>query len=250
MQYVRDSFWRGREFTSLEQMQADAQSWCREVAGARKSRALDGQEPGFVFATVEQHALLPLPRNEFQLAAWSTGKVATDCHVKIGKALYSVPWRLMGQQVHARTCGDLVQIVHGGDVVATHVTHHRGRATDFEHYPPEKIAFTMRNPTWCRRMAAEVGPACTQVIAEFMESTPSTGCAAPKASSRCARPSATPRLEAACARAITVGDPSYRTIRGILAAGTEHDDIIQPAAPQAPAHLRGPQAFNTDGETA
>lgn len=27
----------------------------------------------------------------------------------------------------------------------------------------------MRNPTWCRRVAAEVGPTCTQVIAEFME---------------------------------------------------------------------------------
>jgi hypothetical protein len=42
MQYVRDSFWRGREFTSLEQMQAAAQVWCREVAGARKTPALDG----------------------------------------------------------------------------------------------------------------------------------------------------------------------------------------------------------------
>lgn len=31
------------------------------------------------------------------------------------------------------------------------------------------------------------------------------------------------RLEAACARAIAVGDPSYRTIKGILVAGTETD---------------------------
>jgi hypothetical protein len=31
------------------------------------------------------------------------------------------------------------------------------------------------------------------------------------------------RLEAACARAITAGDPSYRTIKGILAAGTDRD---------------------------
>lgn len=61
MQYIRDSFWRGREFTSLEQMQAAALVWCREVAGARNSRALDGEQPGFVFSTVEQHALLPLP---------------------------------------------------------------------------------------------------------------------------------------------------------------------------------------------
>jgi hypothetical protein len=26
-------------------------------------------------------------------------------HVKVGKALYSVPWRLIGAHVHARSCG-------------------------------------------------------------------------------------------------------------------------------------------------
>ena len=31
------------------------------------------------------------------------------------------------------------------------------------------------------------------------------------------------RLEAACAKATAAGDPSYRTIKGILAAGTETD---------------------------
>jgi hypothetical protein len=59
------------------------------------------------------------------------------------------------------------------------------------------------------------------------------------------------RLEAACARAIAVGDPSYRTIKGILAAGTERDGTTAPAAPHAAAHLRGPQAFDTNtGQTA
>jgi transposase len=252
MQYVRDSFWRGREFTSLQQMQDAAVVWCREVAGARKSRALDGQQPGFVFSTVERHALLPLPRNEFQLAVWSTGKVATDCHVKVGKALYSVPWRLMGQQVHARTCGDVVQIVHNGDVVATHVTHPWGRATDFEHYPPEKIAFTLRNPTWCRRGAAEVGPACAEVIAEFMAVNAIHRLRSAQGVLAFRKTVGDARLEAACARAIAVGDPSYRTVKGVLAAGTELDGTAAPAAPHAPAHLRGPKAFDTDttGETA
>jgi hypothetical protein len=226
--------------------------WSREVAGVRKSRALDGQQPWFVFATVEQHALLPLPRNQFQLAVWSTGKVATDCHVKVGKALYSVPWRLMGQQVHARTCGDLVQIVHNNTVVATHVTHHSGRATDFEHYPPEKIAFTMRNPTWCRRVAAEVGPACTQVISEFMAVNAIHRLRSAQGVLAFRKTVGNRRLDAACARAIAVGDPSYRTIKGILAAGTELDGITELAPPQAGAYLRGPDAFDTDttGETA
>jgi hypothetical protein len=36
------------------------------------------------------------------------------------------------------------------------------------------------------------------------------------------------RLEAACAKAITAGDPSYRTVQGILVAGAETDQL--PAA--------------------
>jgi hypothetical protein len=51
----------------------------------------------------------------------------------------------------------------------------------------------------------------------------------------------TARLEAACAKAVAVGDPSYRTVKGILAAGAEHD----PAPPTtgdggAAAFLHGP----------
>lgn len=53
----------------------------------------------------------------------------------------------------------MVQILAGGDVVATHVRAEKGRRTNFDHYPPEKIAFHMRTPTWCRRTAEQVGPA-------------------------------------------------------------------------------------------
>ena len=227
--------------------------WCgavRSPVSASPGRWTD-KSPGSCSPPSNDMRCCRCLRTYSSLAVWSTGKVATDCHVTVGKALYSVQWRLMGQQVHARTCGDIVQIVRGGDVVATHVTHHGGRATDFEHYPPEKIAFTMRNPTWCRRSAAEVGPACTQVIAEFMEVNAIHRLRSAQGVLAFRKTVGDPRLEAACARAIAVGDPSYRTIKGILAAGTELDGITEPAPPQARAHLRGPEAFDTStGETA
>lgn len=251
MQYVRDSFWAGRQFDSLAAMQAEAIRWCREVAGTRHSRALDGGQPATVFAAVERSALIPLPATGFQLATWSVGKVAVDCHVKVGKALYSVPWRLIGARVHARTCGDIVQIVHEGEVVATHVTHRSGRATDFEHYPPEKIAFHMRNPAWCRRTAAEIGPSCVAVIAAFMEVNAIARLRSAQGVLALRKEVGDTRLEAACARASEVGDPSYRTIKGILAAGTEHgaDPVASPPAP-TPAFLRGPVHFGADDATA
>ena len=61
MPYVRDSFWRGREFTTLEQMQAEAERWSAEVAGRRACRPLAGAAPAAVFDAVEKDALRPLP---------------------------------------------------------------------------------------------------------------------------------------------------------------------------------------------
>ena len=86
MPYVRDSFWRGREFTSLAQMQSDAVRWSSEVAGQRACRPLGGAAPAAVFAGTEQHTLAALPVREFELASWSRPKVGPDIHVKVGKA--------------------------------------------------------------------------------------------------------------------------------------------------------------------
>lgn len=246
MPYVRDSFFRGRTFTSLQEMQDAALVWCRQVAGARSHRGLDGASPQSVFDTVEAVALTALPRNEFELTVWSVGKVGVDCHVLVGKGrLYSVPWRLIGQQVHARTAGAHVQILHQGKVVATHALLPKpGRATDFEHYPPEKIAFHMRTPTWCRQQAAKIGPACAGVIDELMAVNAIHRLRSAQGILGLAgRPGVgDARLEAACDRALAVGDPAYRTIKGILAARTETPG---PAAPVAigrtPAFLRGPE---------
>jgi hypothetical protein len=44
----------------------------------------------------------------------------------------------------------------------------RGKQTDFGDYPPEKIAFHMHTPAWCRRQATAIGPGCGQVIAGLL----------------------------------------------------------------------------------
>ena len=61
------------------------------------------------------------------------------------------------------------------------------------------------------------------------------------------------RLEAACALAVSVGDPSYRTIKGILAAGTGHQPVAHAARAAgdggAAAHLHGPERLFADPVT-
>lgn len=244
MPYIRDSFWRGRQFASIEAMQAGALRWCVEVAGQRACRPLDGAAPFSVFEAVEAQALAPLPARRFVLATWSAPKVGPDIHAKVGKTIYSVPWRLIGQRVDARETDTIVQFFHHGDLVATHPRKPQGKQTDYDHYPPEKIAFRMRTPAWCRHRAAEIGPACTQVIAGLLEVNALYRLRSAQGVLGLAGKHSATRLEAACAKAITVGDPAYRTIKGILAAGTETEPA--PAGTGdggAAAHLHGPCAL-------
>jgi hypothetical protein len=57
------------------------------------------------------------------------------------------------------------------------------------------------------------------------------------------------RLEAACAKALAVGDPNYRTIKGILAAGTEDAPVQTPTGDAgASAFLHGPEALFAPAE--
>ena len=81
----------------------------------------------------------------------------------------------------------------------------------------------MATPAWCRRRAAELGDAVAEVVGVMMEVNALYRLRQAQGVVRLADKYGPERLDAACARAITVGDPSYRTVKGILVAGTEHD---------------------------
>ena len=251
MPYVRDSFWRGRDWDDVEHMQTAALGWCTTIAGRRRHRSLDGAEPVAVFAAVEADTLGALPVEPFELAAWSRPKVHPDCHVKVGKTLYSVPWRLIGKTVDAREADRVVEVFVDGTLIKTWTRIERGRQTDYGDYPPDKVAFFMRNPAWCRRRAIELGPAVVELVAGLLEVNALHRLRSAQGVLGLADKHTATRLDAACRRAIDVGDPTYRTVKGILTAGTETTSTEQPEPPSAPAHLHGPaRLFAIDGEVA
>ncbi|MGV9712275.1 Mu transposase domain-containing protein [Gordonia sp. NPDC003424] len=247
MPYIRDSFFRGREFDSVAQMQQAAIEWCLQVYGRHSHRGIDGMMPVTLFEQAERDVLKPLPPRRFELVTYHVGKVAPDCHVKAGKALYSVPWRLIGEQVRVRTCGDVVQVFADEEVVATHVLHLSDFSTNLEHYPPHTVAFASRPARWCRTQAEQIGEHAVAVVDELCEVNAIHRLRSIQSILGLRKKYPDDRINAACARAIAVGDVGARTIKGILVAGTEHDGAPEPAAPTTPACLRGPQAFADDG---
>jgi transposase len=241
--YIRRSFFAGRAFTSLAQMRADARRWCIEVAGRRTPRALEGRTPLEAFAE-EAGALQPLPLVPFELARWSRPKVAPDAHAKVGKTLYSLPYRFIGNYVDARATSSTVQFFIDGELVKTQPFQPKGRRTDWADLPVERAGFFMRNPNWCRAQAAVVGQACGAVVEELLEVNALFRLRQAQGVLRLGQRYGDDRLEAACRRAIDAGDPSYKTVKGVLAAGTENTSAQgQLAGADAPAFLRGRDAF-------
>jgi hypothetical protein len=98
----------------------------------------------------------------------------------------------------------------------------------------------MRTPVWCRKRSGELGPSVLAGIGTLFEVNALYRLRAAQGVIGLAERYSPERLDAACARAIAVGDPSYRTIKGILAAGTESDPAEQTDLPTATAHLHGP----------
>src|SRR5258708_6035446 len=96
------------------------------------------------------------------------------------------------------------------------------------------MAFHMRPPAWCRRRAAEIGPACTTLIAGLLTGNALYRLRAAQGVLHLADKHQPGRLEAACAKAAAAGDPSYRTAKGIPAAGTE-------ASPRAAGNVVPPR---------
>lgn len=241
--YIRSSFFAGRDWPSLDAMAADAVSWCAGTAARRQPRALEGRAVAEAFAE-EKASLLPLPRMPFEVAAWTRPKVAPDAHVKVGKTLYSVPYRLIGRQLDARAAGTVIELFDDGQVVKTHPFQARGRRTDWADLPEHKTGFFMRTPVWCASQAELAGPACAALVGELLSVNALFRLRQAQGVLRLGQRHGDARLEAACRRAIAAGDPSYRTVKGILAAGTEHDGF-QPPLPgiDVPAWLRGPDAF-------
>lgn len=242
--YVRDSFFRGRDFASVEQMQAEAASWSLAVAGMRSCRPLGGAAPYVVFQAVEEAALLPLAARPFEPASWYTPKVAPDAHIMVAGARYSVPFRLIGRQLDVRASESTITCFSDGELVKTHARVKKGkRSTDWADYPPEKTTFLMRTPTWCRRRAGELGPATATLVDALLGQQALHHLRSAQGIIGLAERHGVKRLETACAFALAAGDPSYRTVRGILDAGREQTTEEAAACPTSPPHLHGPDTL-------
>jgi transposase len=246
--YVQRNFMAGQQFTDIDMANARLKTWVREQAGVR-NHGTTHQAPLKLFAGYEQAALLPLPQTAFTLLAIRPVKVHPDCHVVIDGSYYSAPCRYVGQTLEAYVGEQVVQLFSGQELLCTHVraTQPGEHHTRPEHYPAEMAEYLQRTPDFCRRLAAEIGPATQQVVQTLLDDRPLDRLRSVQAILRLEHSVTAHRLEAACSRALFYGDATYRRIKQILNTALDCEPLPgQSSAPAQSAMQAHPYLFARD----
>jgi len=121
--------------------------------------------------------------------------------------------------------------------VATHRRARPGqRRTLTAHLPPDKVHFLMQTPTWCRARAADVGLACSDFIEHLLGDRPLDRLRSAQGVLRLSQRYSPARLDAACARALAVGEYRYHTVKTILVHALDGQPLpgLTPVAAGAP----------------
>jgi len=236
---------RHRRFFSLAELNEAIAGLVTDL-DARPMRRL-GVSRRDLFLELDRPALKPLPPAAYEYAEWRLRRVSLDYHVDIDGHYYSVPYRLVRDQVEARLTARTVELFHKGERVAAHLRGiGRGRHTTVpEHMPSAHRRHAEWTVERIGRTAAGIGPSTAKLTALILESRPhpEQGYRACLGILRLARRYGVERLEAACGRGLDIGARSYGSIRSIL----EHGLDRQPRRPNPQGELALPDHPNLRG---
>ncbi len=227
VRYVKRNALAGREFKDIHEANAHLVRWVREVAGARVHGTT--QERPLVRFECEREHLSPLPLNRYEVSVWKEVKLHPDCHVVFDYSYYSAPHRLVGEKLWLRATPRRVEVYHRFERLATHerAVHRGQRRTIGAHLPPDKLAGVLPEPIRLRALAAEVGASTAEFIDRLLGERPLDRLRSAQGVLKLQHRYGSPRLEAACRRALAFDELRYHTVKSILNKGLDLEPVAE-----------------------
>jgi len=161
---------RNRTFYSLEELNRAFREF---LDGFNHSKMKDHGVTRCERFETEQPLLRPLPPERFELSAWKSAKVHPDCHIQVGKNLYSVPHRFVGQTVRVRVTSKLIEVFANEEAIATHPAQ-KGTGnvvTDEQHYPEGKRGLQSFHVQAALTEARAIGPHTEELVQKLTTGT-------------------------------------------------------------------------------
>jgi len=116
---VRESFFAARSWTDLDDLNRQAERWCREVRGARKHPEDRTRTVADAFA--EERAMLrPLPDDAFPVEDRVEARVGKTPYLRFDGNDYSVPHDRVRRMLTAVATPETVRVLDGSEEIASH----------------------------------------------------------------------------------------------------------------------------------
>lgn len=245
VQFVRENFWRGEQFSDLAQGQRRVEVWCRTTAGLRV-HGTTAQRPAEDFAALEAPLLLAPPTSRYDVPIFATPKVARDLHVEVARGLYSVPGELIGQRVDVRADTHLVRVFSRGQLIKTHPrVKPGGRSTDPADYPVGRADYALRDVASLTGKATAAGPSVGIYATRLLDvPLPWTSMRTVYRLLGLVRNYGPKTVDAACARALELDVVDVIKVSRMLEQAREREPLPTPTAKV----VGGPARFARDPE--
>lgn len=200
---------RSRTFASFDEVPLAVRE-CNAAYNAHPFQKREGSR-GSVFAEAEAAELRPLPDVRYDVAGWACNRSANlDFRVVYARNRCPAPHRYVGRKVDLRVGESTLSIYHAGERIATHrllPPYVRNAHSTEEAHMPEAFVKPEWDDARIRRWAADVGPACAEVVGRMFARAKLKEQAYNPALSvlRLSGKYGSDRLEAACAHASPKG---------------------------------------------
>jgi len=123
IRYLRERFFAGRSFTSLDDLNAQAREFCQGTAMLREWPEDRRRTVGAAWQE-ERPLLLPLPHAPFPCVEQVPARVGKTPYVRFDRNDYSVPHTYVGKELVVVAGMHTVRVVAGTEVIAEHVRCH------------------------------------------------------------------------------------------------------------------------------
>ena len=228
VKFAKNNFCKPRDLNELGMDGAgkELKVWLSEVADKRVHGTTQ-QQPIGLFEREEKATLGALPRARFDLVTWKEAKVHRDSHIVFEKRMYSVPYKLIGQQVWVRATSCTVAVYANEERIATHRRRARGhRSTVEEHLPEHRAPWRHRCQGYWKAQAAAIGSDTARLVAAIFDSEDSHSKLRVVQSvvSHLGQFPAE-RANAAARRALHFGNLTYQGVKNILRKGLDLEPL-------------------------
>ena len=214
----------------------------RKLPGSRRSR----------FEELDRPAMRPLPETPYQLSHWSKARVHIDYHVEVDHHFYSVPHRLVGEQLDVRATATTIECLHKGNRVASHPRSFLAgkHSTLPEHMPKAHREYAEWTPQRIVAWAGQTGAATAGVVEQILsrKAYPEHGFRSCMGVISLGKRFSKERLEAACRRALAIRGVSYKSIKSILENNLDQKPLPSQLElpPVSHENLRGTHYYNDE----